>query len=348
VLLDFHQDAFSKEIGQDGAPRWVLDLLLGPNGYPYLGGPLTDLGARRFAPHTLEAFRRFNANEQDVQVRFASAAAVVASRFKKSRAVVGYEIMNEPLANPDATGEAQLLALHTRVTPRSAPSTRSTSSRSSRTRCGTVLNPAPLPAAPFPDPKTLYAPHIYTYVFDGQTFTGDRTALASSMQHAATEASAWGSALFVGEYGIDPTHPLANEWITASLDLQDQFRAHSTFWLWEEISSGHWGLFEGESSDPAGQRPERQRALSRPYARVVPGYVVEHTVDPTSSRLRVLWEGTARGAAEIYVPPLRFPNGAVVTCDGSVVNARPDEKTHVVTMRCGRTGRHIVEVAPAS
>src|SRR5437868_5212827 len=24
VLIDFHQDAFSKEIGQDGAPRWVL------------------------------------------------------------------------------------------------------------------------------------------------------------------------------------------------------------------------------------------------------------------------------------------------------------------------------------
>src|SRR5881409_100442 len=30
VLLDFHQDAFSKEIGEDGAPRLVLDILLGP------------------------------------------------------------------------------------------------------------------------------------------------------------------------------------------------------------------------------------------------------------------------------------------------------------------------------
>lgn len=58
VLLDLHQDAFSKEIGEDGAPRWVLDLLLGPNNYPYLGGPLTDLDARRFAPATLEAFRQ--------------------------------------------------------------------------------------------------------------------------------------------------------------------------------------------------------------------------------------------------------------------------------------------------
>src|SRR5262249_19112640 len=59
VLIDFHQDAFSKEIGQDGAPRWVLDLLLGPNNYPFLGGPLTDLTARRGAPETLKAFSEF-------------------------------------------------------------------------------------------------------------------------------------------------------------------------------------------------------------------------------------------------------------------------------------------------
>lgn len=48
VRIDFHQDAFAKEIGQDGAPRWVLDLLLGPGNYPDLGGPLDDLDARRF------------------------------------------------------------------------------------------------------------------------------------------------------------------------------------------------------------------------------------------------------------------------------------------------------------
>ena len=347
VLLDFHQDAFSKEIGQDGAPRWVLDLLLGPNGYPYLGGPLTDLNGRRLAAWTIDAFRRFDANDQGVHDLFASAAAVVATRFKKSRAVVGYEIMNEPLATPDATGEAQLLALHTTVTAAIRTVDKKHLVAFEPNSLRNFLNQAPLPTAPFPDAKTLYSPHIYTQVFDGQTFTGDRTALTSSMQRAATEAAAWGTPLFVGEYGIDPTHPLANEWITASLDLQDQFRAHSTFWLWEEISSGHWGLFEGESSDPAGDRPARIRALSRPYARVVPGHVIEHTVDPTTSRLHVLYEATARGATEIYVPPLRFPNGALFTCDGSVVKARLDATSHVAKIRCGRTGRHIVEVTPA-
>jgi hypothetical protein len=87
VLIDFHQDAFSKEIGQDGAPRWVLDLLLGPGGYPYLGGPLNDPDRpRRLAPTTIAAFREFFADHGGVQDRFAAAAVAVAKRFRRARA----------------------------------------------------------------------------------------------------------------------------------------------------------------------------------------------------------------------------------------------------------------------
>jgi endoglycosylceramidase len=347
VLIDFHQDAFSKEIGQDGAPRWVLDLLLGPGNYPYLGGPLADLTARRFAPATLDAFRRFDANEEDVQDLFARAVAVVAKRFRRSRAVVGYEIMNEPLATPDAAGEAQLRALHERVTRAIRRVDRRHLVAFEPNTLRNFLNHAPLPSSPFPDRRALYAPHVYTDVFDGQTFTGDPTALAASMRAAANEAAAWGTALLVGEYGIDPGDPLANAWITASLDLQDQLRAHSTFWLWEEISSGHWGLFAGESSEPGGERVGRTTALSRPYARVVPGRVIEHAVDPATSALRLRWQASARGPAEVYVPTRRFPNGAAVTCDGAAVAASPDPVSHVVRVRCGgRTGAHVIEVTP--
>jgi endoglycosylceramidase len=348
VVLDFHQDAFSKEIGQDGAPRWVLDLLLGPDGYPYLGGPLEDLTARRLAPYTLDAFRKFDANEDDVQTLFGKAVAVVAKRFRRSRAVVGYEIMNEPLATLDAAGEAQLLALHSRVAQAIRRVDRGHLVFFEPNALRNLLNQAAIPDEPFPDTRAVYAPHIYTYVFDGKTFTGDTSALADSMQKAANEAAAWGTPLFVGEYGIDPTHPLANEWITASIDLQDQLRAHSTFWLWEEISSGHWGLFEGESSEPGGERPARIVALSRPYARAVPGRVVEHTVDPTTSALRVSWQAGVRGDVEIYVPPRRFPNGAAIACDGAMLDATPDGVGHVLRVHCGESGAHVVDVLPAS
>jgi endoglycosylceramidase len=344
VLLDFHQDAFSKEIGQDGAPRWVLDLLLGPGGYPYLGGPLEDLTARRLAPHTLEAFRRFNENREGVQDLFGKAAAVVAKRFRRSRVVVGYEIMNEPLALA-ADGDELLRAFHVRI----AEAIRRVDRRHlvvfEPNTLRNLLNEAAIPSEPFPDAKAVYAPHVYTYVFDGQTFTGDTGALATSMQKAAVEAAAWGAPLFVGEYGIDPTHPLADAWITASLDLQDLHRAHSAFWLWEEISSGRWGLFEGDSSEPGGERIGRTTALSRPFARAVPGIVVEHAVDAATSALRLRFAARGRAPLEIYVPPRRFPDGATITCDGAPMDAVPDAVTHVVRFRCGKgTGEHLVEI----
>src|SRR5439155_24432483 len=113
-----------------------------------------------------------------------------------------------------------------------------------------VANRAPIPAVPFPVRAALYAPHIYTDVFDGRDFSsGDPAELAPSMEAAAEESAAWGTPLLVGEYGIDPAAANANVWIAAELDLQDRLRAHSTFWLWEELSSGHWGLFDGESAD---------------------------------------------------------------------------------------------------
>src|SRR5262249_60174289 len=107
VLIDFPQDGFSKEIGQGGAPRWSLALLLGPDHPPYLGGPLTDLEARRFAPATLAAFREFFADAAGIQERYAAAASVVARHFRRSRGVLGYEIMNEPFALAAGGRQAQ-------------------------------------------------------------------------------------------------------------------------------------------------------------------------------------------------------------------------------------------------
>jgi endoglycosylceramidase len=348
VLLDFHQDAFSKEIGQNGAPRWVLDLLLGPNGYPYLGGPLTDLSARRFAPATLAAFADFFADDQGVQERFARAAVALARRFRHQSAVLGYEIMNEPLVLA-ADAEAELLAFHTRV----ATAIRTVDRRHfvvfepNVTR--NVLDKAPLASTPFPDRRAIYAPHVYTDVFDLKTYTGSPADLTASMQAASMEAASWGAPLLVGEYGVDPGNPLADEWITTSLDLQDRFRAHSAFWLWEETSEGHWGLFAGESSEPGGERTGRTTALARAYARAVPGRVLEHTFDAATNHLRLRWQGRARGPVEIVLPPRRFPNGATIACDGAAVRAEPDARTHVATFPCGRgTSKHLVELDPAA
>jgi len=348
VVIDFHQDAFSKEIGQDGAPRWALDLLLGPGGYPYLGGPLTDLDARRFAPATIAAFREFFADAQDVQDRYAAAASAVARRFRRSRGVLGYEIMNEPFALVAGGTQAQLDAFHVRV----ATAVRRVDRRHlvifEPDTIRNATNQAPVPAAPFPVAGGMYAPHIYTGVFDTTDFSsGDPALLAPSMERAAVEAAAWGTPLLVGEYGIDPASPVANRWITAELDLQDRLRAHSTFWLWEEISSGRWGLYDGESAD-GGERVGRTHALSRVYARAVPGTVVEHAFDDAANTLRLRYQARGSAPLELFVPPRRYPDGFVLRCDGQPLAVPRSAKNGVVQVRCGRgSGERLVEVEPA-
>jgi endoglycosylceramidase len=349
VLIDFHQDAFSKEIGQDGAPRWVLDLLLGPNGYPYLGGPLTDLAARRVAPAAIGAFRTFFDDEHGVQDLMAQAAAVVAKRFRRNKAVLGYEVMSEPLAAITTNGQAKLEAFNARV----AQAIRRVDRRHlvvfEPDTLRNFTNAAPLPSAPFPVTGAIYAPHIYTGVFDTTDLSGGLQVLTPSMEHAAAEAAAWGVPLLVGEYGIDPHSPYANAWITAQLDLQDRFRAHSAFWVWEEISEGRWGLFEGESSEPGGERLDRTHALSRVFARAVPGRVLEHTVDDAANTLRLRWQGKGGAKLELYVPKRRYPDGVVVRCNGAPVTPRMDPSGQIATLRCGRgAGERLVELAPAS
>ncbi len=346
VLIDFHQDAFSKEIGEDGAPRWVLDLLLGPGNYPYLGGPLGDLNARRFAPATIAAFQQFFRNAADVQDEFATAVVVVAERFAANPGVLGYEIMNEPLTLiPD--GNAALDTFHARI----AGAIRAVDHRHliafEPEAIRNITNQAPIPDHAFPVSGGLYAPHIYTDVFDGHDYaSGDPAELAPSMERAAAEAAAWGTPLLVGEYGIDPNAPNANAWISAELDLQDRLRAHSAFWVWVEISQGHWGLFDGLSSDPGGERVARTTALSRVYARTVPGRVLEHTFDAAVNTLRLRFDATGRGPLELFVPARRFPAGFTLRCDGEPVQPRLIGNG-AVRVGCSGGGEHLVELTPA-
>ena len=325
----------------------MLDRLLGLDNYPYLGGPLTDLEDRRLAPSTLQAFTAFFRNERHIQSAFAKAAARVARRFRKSPYVLGYELMNEPIAfltmDPDA-----LHAFHRRV----ARAVHRADGRHlvvfEPDALRNLLNHAAIPEEPFPIQPAMYAPHIYTGVFDGQTYVGDPALLAPSMESAAAEAAAWGAPLLIGEYGIDPSHAYGNEWITQQLDLQDRLRAHSTFWLWEEISSGHWGLFDGESSEPGGERLARTTALSRVYARAVPGRVIAHDFDAAANTLSLRFAQTSSEPLELFVPARRYPSGFVLTCDGVPVAAPWDPLGGTVVFPCGAgSGEHRVELAPA-
>lgn len=346
VLIDMHQDAYSKEIGEDGAPLWAIV----PAPEMLLEGPLTDLADRRTSTQVLAAFATFfgdSADGERLRGRFADATAAVAERFAGDPRVIGIEALNEPLADP-----AHLDALHDLVIAkvRAKDPTRVVFFEPDSLR--NFVDRAPL-AQREPWPGTAYAPHVYTLAFSGseadrQAMTKEDT-LAPSNASAREEADSWQAPLAITEFGYGPADIKMEEYLSWQTELQDENMASSFFWLWKEQSQGSWGLFDwDEASGQWSERPEVAGALARITVESIAGWPKSYGYDREAKRfsLRFASDAAISGDHVFYVPEL---NGAaptlVVTCDGSTVSAPRDEATGLVQVACGGPGEHEVVVA---
>ena len=207
VLVDLHQDAYSKEIGEDGAPLWAIV----PPPEELLEGPLEDLAERRVSDQVEKAFASFfdPTDAAGLQLAFIAVLELVAARYADNPAVVGFEIFNEPVIGADeldpfhfAAAAAIRAAAPAKLIFFEPPTIRN------------FIDYQPLAAAAFPVTGAVYSPHIYTFVFTGDGLEDVTKAdLRPSVEAARAEAEAWATPLFVGEWGIGPDAPNADLWI---------------------------------------------------------------------------------------------------------------------------------------
>jgi hypothetical protein len=316
VLVDLHQDAYSKEIGEDGAPLWAIQ----PPPDRILEGPLTDLAARRISTQVQRAFIGFfTENRDELQEKFARMAARVAERFRDDDGVLGYEIFNEPQATDD-----ELPAFHAKV----ARAIRAVDARHliafEPSAFRNFADSSPIADKPWAaltgDAGGLYAPHVYSAVFnnDPRLASGEYAALLDgSIASARREADSWGTPLFVGEFGAGPDS-VGLGWLDRAYAGFDAHLASAALWLWKERAQGSWGLHEWDAA--AGvwrERPGMIATVSRPYAQAIGG-------DPESMR----WDGTALTVAFTTTgAPARhrlfFPSLGAATCGGAATTPRP-------------------------
>jgi hypothetical protein len=210
---------------------------------------------------------------------------------------------------------------------------------------------------PFSDDGNLvYAPHIYTGVFNN----GGLDQLRASYAAAAAEAAAYEAPWVDGEWGLG-SDPAGEERLVANLDLQDEHLAGSGFWMWKQRP----GFYNWHTVEPDGSiRPDSMRAqnLSRPHLDAVPGRILRtewdgrrllSTVRGRGGRARA-WSGTVvrRGGETL----LRRPR-VRVRIDGEPVRSRRRAKefaTGEVALDGYRVsfrvpaGRHVVELLPES
>lgn len=358
VLIDFHQDAYSKEIGEDGAPLWAIE----PPPTMLLEGPLTDLGERRQSQQVLDAFSAFfgsvddptkeSARGAELRDRFASMAAKVATRFKDHPALYGIELYNEPLSNDPALVRFHKLvekAVH-EVAPGVPVLFEPNSVRN-------LVDFAPLAKAEDSPmgPSTVYSPHIYTLAFTGSdearnALTKDK--LRVSHEKALAEAESWQAPLVVTEWGYGPTMPKAHEYFTWQSELADEFQESTFFWVWKEQSQGSWGCYDWNETDQSwSERIAMKQVLARIRPLAVAGSVTSFLFDRAAGEFTLKFKGD---------PDIRVPHvisiasilGAptAVTCDGvDVANTKIDSFGEL-RLECGvgDSSPHelIIRVAP--
>ncbi len=367
VLIDFHQDAWSKEIGEDGAPYWAIV----PPPPEKLGGPLFpeaglqcpcgDLNARRASPVTLNAFKSFFLNKEGIRDRFVPAWQLVAARYADRRGVVGFEAMNEPIAFHVGDGFTPLDDFHVamaaalrQVNPHHAYFLEPENGYRA-VKCASKPRPEP-----FPDPNVVYSPHGYLGACQGLpkdmvTYDDHVQGLAPVFDAMIQEAATYGAATVINEYWLQMGNDGMFAFMDAFVRLADERNVGLAHWYWRGVtgndnpecaSSGTVYCLRGDGEWAFMETGALH--LSRPYPVAVPGRLILNDLDRATGRLTVRFAaGGGEAAPLVYLPEHRFPAGASVTVDGVAVDVTIDPGTLRAALPWnGAPGDHEIVVEP--
>ncbi len=328
VIVDLHQDAYSKHIGEDGAPLWAIE----PEPEMLLGGPLSaaELMRRRLSMQVQAAFSSFfdPSDAKGLQAEFRAMLAVVAARYAEHPMVLGFELFNEPQA---AASELRVFDVAAAEAVRQAAPHKLVFFEPPVYR--NFTDSQPLANAPFPVPGAVYSPHVYTFVFAapaGALENLSKEDLRPSVENARAEAEAWGTPLFIGEFGVGPDTTNADLWMALQSELHSEYLASNAFWLWKEDSQGKWGLFD-RVEDAWVLRPRVVAWVSRTHAERIAGQVIALDYDAAADRLRL--ETSGSGEHVIYVPQRAEP-GFTAVCNGQQLDAARDSATGLIEVSC--------------
>jgi endoglycosylceramidase len=340
VLVDIHQDAFSKEIGEDGAPLWAIV----PPATKLLEGPLDDLGDRRSSKQVTDAFATFFGASTDgvrLRERFAAMAVHVAARYAQNDAVIGLEIFNEPIAS-----DPELLAFDKQISAavRAAAPQKLVLFEPSATR--NIVDKASLGAGPIA-PGTVYAPHVYTLSFTGSDASraaATKETFRASNERAREEADSFGAPLVITEFGWDPKAANFASFMRWQSELQDEQRASSFLWLWKESSQGSWGFFDTAADGSASERASAVAAVMRVRLESVPGALASVAYDADAKHFETHYTVDASvtaTTARVFVGVTLGPGPFDARCDGNQVTYTGAD---VLEIPCGGPGAHVLTV----
>ncbi len=324
VLIDMHQDLYSREFGGDGAPSWAVYT----DGIPFTKSSPWQLDYAD--PAVARAYDHFWLDDHDLQTAYTEAFTAVARRVADVDGLVGYELFNEP--SPGARtaagfSERYLPQFYERVAAGLRAVDASTPIWVEPEGLTNAGKPATLGQMDID--QLAYSFHNYADLpFDVIEQRGDRSDTVGYqnqewvMANNHTRAEQLGAVPILSEFC--PGNDTAD---TAHLaDLADEYMTGWAYWSydnWGTRTSGAAGTMVGHSAVVD--------TLVRPYPPAIAGVPRSYGFDRESGTftLRYTPSREATRPTVVFVPEHRYPNGYEVAVDGGQAIGSPGQYLRV-------------------
>ncbi|MFB7026048.1 MULTISPECIES: cellulase family glycosylhydrolase [unclassified Streptomyces] len=320
VLLDAHQDVFGPAFGHRGIPEWATRT----DGLPFTPRP-DDWFSEYFEPAVQRAFTHLYEDE-DLRRAQARMWRVLADRFDDHPAVLGYDLINEPMGE---VREGEDLATAARrierdqLTPlynRLADAVRSVDRDA-----WIFVEPTPVVGEGVPtglgrihDPKVVYAPHFYNTGMEAGADYDPAAGWIESYERAVTlYPEQYEVPVVVGEWGpLNNTLPQMNRFYRDAMSSLGRYGSGWAGYVW--CYGGGYCAVDG-----TGAFRTNKELTAEPYAEAVAGRVRSAAYDSGTGVYRLAYDAAGRRGSR--VTELSLPPGDWrVTARGAALVLRKD------------------------
>ncbi|MFC8293775.1 cellulase family glycosylhydrolase [Streptomyces sp. NPDC057242] len=340
VLLDAHQDVFGPAFGHRGIPEWATRT----DGLPFTPRP-DDWFSEYFEPAVQRAFTHLYEDE-DLRRAQARMWRVLADRFDDHPAVLGYDLINEPMGE---VREGEDLATAARrierdqLTPlynRLADAVRSVDRDA-----WIFVEPTPVVGEGVPtglgrihDPKVVYAPHFYNTGMEAGADYDPAAGWIENYERAVTlYPERYKVPVVVGEWGpLNNSLPNMNRFYRDAMSSLGRYGSGWAGYVW--CYGGGYCAVDG-----TGAFRTNKELTAEPYAEAVAGRVRSAAHDPATGVYRLVYDAAGRRGSrvtELSLPPgdwrVTARGAAVVLREGrgrARVLAAPDARVTVTVTR---------------